>query len=229
MHILELCLRAADLAALDQFYAGTLGLPSVRHERSGLAFQVGRSQLMFVQDESFRGRYHVAFDVPNNQLDQARAWLETRVPLLQARNGSTIFHTDDWNADQFYFLDPAGNILELIARHTANTTANTPFSSKSLLAITEIGLATSDVPTTVAWFQAALGLDPYRSHSSTFTPVGSETGLFIIVQHEREWFPNTGVQAVPLPVEVVLEGERLGEFTVPGLPYHMRVQPHQTS
>jgi catechol 2,3-dioxygenase-like lactoylglutathione lyase family enzyme len=223
MKLLELTLRAADLDALEAFYGRVLGLNIFERDASRLIVQVGRSRLVFVFENDFAGRYHVAFDVPNNQLKLARAWLEVRVPLMRARDGATEFHGENWNADQFYFLDPAGNILELIARHTADTASNTPFSSESLMAITEIGLASPDVPATIAWFHETINLEPYKDHSDTFTPVGDESSLLIVVAEGREWFPDTGVQSAVLPTEIVLEGEHPGEFNVPGLPCRVRV------
>ncbi len=223
MKLLEVTIRAADLDALEAFYGGVLGLNILERDPSRLTVQVGRSRLVFKQETDFVGRYHVAFDVPNNQLGLARSWLESRVPLMQSRDGSTEFHGDNWNADQFYFLDPAGNILELIARHTADTASDAAFSSASLMAITEIGLTSPDVTATVAWFHETLGLEPYKDHGDTFTPIGDESGLLIVVAKGREWFPDTRVEAAMLPTEIVLEGKYHGEFNVPGLPCHVRV------
>ncbi len=223
MKLLEVTLRAADLDALEAFYGGVLGQRILERDASRLAVQVGRSRLVFAREGGFAGRYHVAFDVPNNQLAQAREWLEPRVPLMQSRDGSTEFHGDDWNADQFYFLDPAGNILELIARHTAGTASSAAFSSASLMAVTEIGLVSPDVTATVAWFRETLGLEPYKNHGGTFTPIGDEAGLLIVVAEGREWFPDTSVEAEILPVEIVVEGEHQGELHVPGLPCRVRV------
>ena len=222
MHIRELHLHADDLHALDRFYASTLGLAKVASEPSAVAYQIGRSRLMFAHAAGFAGRYHIAFDVPNNQFDEAQAWLRARVSLVAANDGASVFHSAGWNADMCYFLDPAGNILELIARHTASTASHEPFSSASLLAISEIGLASSSVPTTVAWLRATLGLEPYGEQSPTFAPVGDDAGLFIVVQTGRQWYPDTGVLAAPLPTQIVIAGARSDSVAVPELPYHVR-------
>jgi catechol-2,3-dioxygenase len=223
MDLLEVTLHADDLDALEGFYGGVLGLNIHERTASSLSVRIGRSRLVFAREDRFKGRYHVAFDVPNNQLNLARAWLEPRVPLVKANDGSTEFHGGNWDADQFYFLDPAGNILELIARHTADTASNVAFSSESLLAVTEIGLASPDVPATVGWFHQTLHLEPYKDHGDTFAPIGDESGLLIVVAQGREWFPDTRVEAEILPVEIVIEGEHHGEFDAPGLPCRVRV------
>jgi catechol-2,3-dioxygenase len=224
MNILELQLPSANLPAAQAFYSDLLGLPLVFHEPERIGLRIGRSVLVFYHQQDFTGRYHLAFDVPNNQLDRAKTWLEQRTALLSAADGTVIYHGHDWNSDQFYFLDPAGNILELIARHTANTASDdVVFSSNSILAITEIGLASPDVPATAAWLQTQLGLPSHRNHSDSFSPIGDETGLFIVVKTGREWFPSSGVMAVPLPVEVVLEGTPAVALQMPDLPYVLRV------
>jgi catechol-2,3-dioxygenase len=224
MKILELHLQTADLPSIQAFYAHTLGLKTVFHTSERVGFRIGYSILVFHQINGFAGRYHLAFDVPNNQLELAKNWLESCTPLLTASDGTVIYHSDNWNSDQFYFLDPAGNILELIARHSADTACNTPdFSGQYLLAITEIGLASPDVPATVAWLQAQLGLPKYSNSSDSFTPIGDEAGLFIVVKAGREWFPSTGVAAIPLPVEVVIECTSAVTLQIPDLPYLLRV------
>jgi catechol 2,3-dioxygenase-like lactoylglutathione lyase family enzyme len=230
MKILELCLSTANLPAAKAFYSDLLGLPTVFYTPEQIGFQLGQSLLVFRQSIGFTGRYHLAFDVPNNQLDQAQAWLEARAPLLPDQEGAVCAHIESWNADQVYFLDPAGNVLELIARHTANTASNNPlFSGQSLLSISEIGLATPDVPTTVAWLRDQFDLPIYRNSSDAFTAVGNENGLFIVVKDGREWFPSTGVMAVPLAVEVVLEGTLAKIVQMPELPYVLRVVEGKTS
>ncbi len=117
-----------------------------------------------------------------------------------------MFHSSDWDADNLYFYDPAGNILELIARHTLDNKSNKAFNAQSLLNISEIGIATNDVAKQVEAIQAQINVNPYRwSGELGFAPVGDEHGLFIVVKHGRIWFPDTGVPAEYLPVNVTVE------------------------
>ena len=199
MQIDHLELLAPDLPALRDFYAGRFGLTVLPSPPDRLELQVGTTRLVFMQaPEGWTGCYHFAFNIPENQYQEAKSWLAARVPLAAAADGRDEFWSDDWNADILYFFDPAGNIGELIARHTLACASDAPFGPASLLAVSEVGLATPDVPATIADLSARLGLRPYGETSDTFAPVGDERGLFIIVHAGRIWFPDTGILAEPL-------------------------------
>ena len=217
MRIQQLTLQTADLEPQRSFYGASLGLP-VTQDDSSLTVQIGSSELRFTQQTGFTGHYHVAFDVPNNQFTDAVAWLEARVPIFGAER---VYHAANWNADNVYFLDAAGNILELIARHTADTARTAAFSSASLLHISEIGLSSPDPLELADWLEMQFSWQKYRDHASSFVPVGDDNGVLILVSNGREWFPETGVHAAPLPTQVRLEGQTLLTLNVPDLPYQI--------
>jgi hypothetical protein len=54
----------------------------------------------------------------------------------------------------------------------------------------------------------AAGLQPYRGETDTFTAVGDENGLLIVVQQGREWYPRTGISAEPSPLEIRFENNQ---------------------
>ncbi len=219
MKILELELLTGNLEVQKEFYVDILGLPMLEFDAQHLTVRVGSSRLRFTQKDGFSGRYHFAFDVPENQLGDAKKWLEARVELIADTDGTDAFESENWNANQVYFADPQGNILELIARHELLNTSDSNFSSSSLLNISEIGLACPDVPSLVNWLKQHLNLEIYKSSSDTFAPVGDAHGLLILVANQREWFPSTGVHATPQPVTVVIEGSQNQTFELPNLPY----------
>jgi catechol-2,3-dioxygenase len=203
MQFRELELWATDLPALQAFYGGLLGLPIVQAGQALVEFQVGGSLLRFVQAQpGWEGFYHFAFNIPENRLAEASSWLQERVPLIADQTGQTVFPSESWNSDQIYFYDPAGNIGELIARHTLNNGTDEPFSQQHLLNVSEIGVVVEDVPTAAADLQQRFDLNIYKEGSSTFTPLGDEHGLLIVVQQGRIWFPNTGKAAIPAPTRV---------------------------
>ncbi len=222
MQIDTLELLAPDLATLHAFYAATFGLTAERTAGS-LTIQVGTTRLSFAQAPAgWTERYHYAINIPENQFAAAKAWLAARVPLVAADGTDTFFSTD-WNADLCYYLDPAGNIGELIARHTLDCASDTPFGPASLLAVSEIGLPTPDVPATVAGLTARLGLASYGETGDTFTPVGDEQGLFIVVRAGRIWFPDTGIPANPLPFTATVRNaarQRLPSYVNTKRPHH---------
>ncbi len=222
MRMTELRLKTADLQAQREYYAHILRLPVIAERGGCLTIQAGSTRLVFEQEDHWRGRYHFAFDVPENQFDAAQKWITQRTSLVKL-DGQQAFKSAGWNANNFYFYDAEGNILECIARHNQANASDTPFSEKSLLYISEIGLATDDVTATVRDLCRNLNLSVYDgAGSDTFTAVGDEQGLFIVVKRGRIWYPNTGIASAVYPVTVELADAPEAGYNVPGLPYVIR-------
>src|SRR2546423_211293 len=118
MKIDELQLSASDPASQREFYANVLGLPIHADTADTLALRAGGSRLVFAQaPEGWSGVYHFAFNVPEDRFKEAKEWAARRVALIRNSAGEDEFNFVSWNAHSLYFYDPAGNIVELIARH----------------------------------------------------------------------------------------------------------------
>jgi len=196
VRILNLALMAPDVAAQARFYAAGFGLP-VEATGARLTVTIGSTRLTFLPAApDWSGFYHFALNIPPDQFAAAKAWAARRVPLLRDKHGADEFDFRTWDARSLYFRDPAGNIVEFIARQ-ALPAAGGAFGPESLLGVSEIGLVTEAVGPTVAGLRAALGLEVFRgSHSPNFVALGDDLGLLIVVQAGREWYPDTGQAAV---------------------------------
>lgn len=222
MNIQKLELLAMDLQAQRDFYANVLELPA-ELTSSGLRVKAGETEIFFSQASSgFQGAYHFTFNIPENQFRSAKEWLTSRIPLLHDKNGKEDFELNSWNSSSIYFLDAAGNVLELIARHTMQNAVAEDFDSRHILNVSEIGLPTAHVIEFANELCARLRLTVYRQEpNDTFTPVGDEHGLFILPIVERIWMPDSGVPARMLPVRVMgRTNER--DWEVSGVPYQIR-------
>ena len=208
MHIRHLQLASHDRSALAAFYLETLGLPGVigKHD---FTCTVGSSTLSFIEAGGHEPtHYHVAFNIPPKQLNDAKRWLAKRVSLVTDASGDDKFHFDHWNADAIYFYDPAGNLIELIARQGLSAQPVKPFSSAALLGISEIGIVTDDVIAAVKGIQSHTGSPIYRGTlDENFTPVGDEHGLLIVVKRGRLWYPDSRLAAAPAPIRAEIENE----------------------
>ncbi len=222
MKFLELRLKTRSLSVQRDFYARALRLPVLSERGGNLTIQVGRTHLIFEQVDGWRGAYHIAFDVPENQFMQAKAWITRRTPLI-CMNGDDQFHFTSWNAHSLYFVDAGGNVLEFIARHNQPTASDAPFTHSSIVGVSEIGLAVDDVRGAVDGLCETLNVDVYDgAGSDTFTAVGDEDGLLIVVKRGRSWYPETGVRADSYPVSVGLADAAVEHYQICDLPYFVR-------
>ncbi len=205
MRIHELRLPTTDLPAQLAFYRDVLSLPIVASTAEHFAVQAGTTRLIFTAEGDAAPVYHFAFNVPRNQFASARAWIEARVPLILDANGAPTWHSDGWNADILYFYDPAGNILEFIARQTLDDERPAPFTSDDIQCISEIGLAVDDVQAAVADLSTRLLLPVYDgAGSDSFSALGDEHGLLIVVRKGRAWYPTQDRVALEGETQVVI-------------------------
>ncbi|MFC4639002.1 VOC family protein [Deinococcus hohokamensis] len=217
MHLRHLTLPTREFAAQRAFYTRTLGL-SPCHEGPGtLSVQTGTSRLTLQHDDSTPGYLHLAWDIPAPQLDAAEAWLRARVPLLADEEGHTRFPpAEEWNTTSLYFEDPAGNILEFVARHDQRSPASGAFGPHSLRRLSELGLVVPDVARAAGQLEQHFGLRAFNGQSPTFTPVGGHDGMLIVVPEGRGWFP---VRRPAVPAPFALNFDHAG---------HTQVLTHQT-
>jgi catechol 2,3-dioxygenase-like lactoylglutathione lyase family enzyme len=215
-----LSLQTHMLAELRAFYADTLGLPVASQTQDSVTFQAGDTRLEFVQvADGSQPYYHVAFNIPENKLAPAKAWLEERVTLLRhAETGEDVIFFDAWNAHALFFYDPAGSLLELIARHTLANAADGPFSSDDILYASEIALRAPDQAAAVARIGAAFGLTNYQDVLSF---LGDERGLIICSPPGRLWIPEFRKAGGLFPTRIELAGHGSARLVFPDAPFEI--------
>lgn len=138
---------------------------------------------------------------------EAKEWLSQRVELLKEDGMDEVDFDGITQANSCYFEDPAGNIVEYIARRETSPTSNDiEFSYNHVLSISEIGLSTSKIME-YAEMITSLGI-PVRgnaevSNNSYLNFMGEyDDGAFIILGPlGRRWFFSTKV-AIHSPVTI---------------------------
>jgi len=190
MKIQELELFTPKLEEQTKFYTQVLDLDIVEQTSTFVFFQIGYSILKLTYRE-VHTPYHFAINIPANQEMEALKWLKDRVKILQHEN-SEIQYFEFWNAYAIYFYDEDANIVELIARKTLNNNSNLPFSKKSLLEISEIGLPTTNISREYKILKRATAIPVYSGSVERFCAIGNEHGLFIVINKnlKKEWFPT---------------------------------------
>ena len=224
--IRELRLQTTRLEEIGPFYEKVLGLP-VEQRAGSVSIRIGASLLTYRQiegdDEPY---YHVAFNIPENKIDRAIEWSAERIELIP-RSGTDdpIVHFRNIDAHSVYFFDPAGNLLEFIARHELANSAEGAFEAADLLNISEIGIVVDDVEETVGSLTRELGVQKYppsRPPSDRFSALGDANGTLILVRRGRIWLMTDDLPGAVFPTEVLLDGPSPGKLDLPEFPYRLR-------
>lgn len=199
--LLHLTLQSHRLEELQQFYQKKLGLPINTTGTDGFSFRTGPSTIQWKPaDASTMPFYHFAWNIPENQFAEAKTWLSKRTPLLRDNlTGKDEVHFAAWNAHAVYFRDPAGNIGELIARHTLKNGSTKPFSVESLRCVSEIGLVTDQVQQVSSELQKKLN---WSKSGAELSFVGDAMGYLIVAPIGRPWLPDRYQKAAVAPVAV---------------------------
>ena len=207
MLLKEIKLQTSHLFALHDFYTEVLELPTTSKDGS-LAVIAGKSVLIFEEPEAdINPFYHFAFNIPSNKFEEAFQWMKQKVELLWLNDyKSYVADFVNWHAKSFYFLDPAGNILELIARFDLNDSVKEQFSSVHIRNISEIGLVlpADSFQTEVDKLMLQYPV-PYFDKQPPlpqFKAIGDDEGLFIIVPENRIWFSTKNTAAKLFAIEI---------------------------
>lgn len=207
MKIVSLELQTSQPGKMRSFYTEMLGLPLLTNEAQQFSVQAGYSTITFRTVTSKpEAPYHFAFHIPSNRIREAANWLSERVAYLYAPGaGTPVVRHEEWEASAIYFYDPEFNILELIA-HKATPASKTSFGPEQLIGLAEVGLPVADVRAFGKELREKLGLHQWKTGNALFEAIGTESGMFIVVQEQRPWFPTQN-PAVSLPLRVEIQTE----------------------
>ena len=159
MKIKQVDLYISHFQETIYFYEHILGLRLKLWTEEMADFQIGDSMLRLIKDEKENHYYyHFAFNIPANKFKEAKSWLKEKVTLLTEDGEDEIEFDGSSQATSCYFEDPAGNIVELIARKKVAPHSDTrEFTTRGILSISEISLTTDGIEAAYRQMQA-LGL-----------------------------------------------------------------------
>ena len=193
MEIQELILLTNNLLVTKQFYEQTIGFEKIEETDTNISFAVGNSKLIFeLTKKNESPKYHFAFNIPTNKIDDAINWTLKRTNLIPKEDNSFVTKFENWNAKAIYFFDNNQNILEFICRKDLNNATDKPFSVESILNINEIGLVI-DHPLQIGdEIIEKIKIDYYSKgpKREDFVAIGDEEGLFVISNPNRNWYPT---------------------------------------
>ena len=168
--------------------------------------------MIFTETNETEPFYHFAINIPSNKIEEAKNWLSNRVKLLWMEDyENDIADFVNWHAKSVYFYDPAGNILELIARFDLHNPSTQPFSSKQFFSIDEAGVVfkQNDFDQKISELLTDYSLDYFSKQPPLpqFRAIGDDQGLFIAVPEHRNWYPTDKSSGI-FPVIVEFENKK---------------------
>ncbi|MCP2035923.1 CubicO group peptidase (beta-lactamase class C family)/catechol 2,3-dioxygenase-like lactoylglutathione lyase family enzyme [Planomicrobium sp. HSC-17F08] len=189
------------LNEMKGFYEYQLGFRIVEEDDSSFTLAIGDSLLVFKTSER-AAIYHFAFNIPGNQYTLAKGWASSRVALNRQEGMDEIYYAN-FNADAFYFQDPAGNVVEFIARRHIDRMGD--FTVDSLLNISEVSITTDHVEEVGGKIEAMeipvrgnKGIEP-----NALNFLGKDDAFILLVAPKRTWyFSKQKSEVHPLSIEL---------------------------
>ena len=211
MEIKRVILQTSALKELTAFYTTALGLPALSKNENEITISIGNTELVFKHVSAADPFYHIAINIPANKIEEAKKWLTNHVELIwMDQYKSDIADFVNWHARSVYFFDPAGNIVELIARFDLENKTDESFSASQFLSVSELGLVMKE-----AEFNGSVSglLEQYQLSYfdkqpplPQFRAIGDDEGLFIVVPENRNWFPTDNPSGI-FPMEIQFANE----------------------
>lgn len=206
--LLVVSLKAKRPDDLADFYAGTLGLTLESRGEGAVELRAGWTVLRFDRCDADGPDpvYHFAFNIPHNRLDEALAWMRERARVTRGDDGAEVHDFAEWDARAFYFHDPAGNVVEFIARRALDNSTDHAFTGADIGELSEIGIVSDDVNRTVDLAMDQFGVRPFVGRRfDEFTALGDAHGLLIVVAAGRRWLGSDRI-AESFPVRITTRG-----------------------
>ena len=228
-------ITGTSLVELKKFYVDTIGLRLLSEQSDRFSFQAGETTIRFIKTKARDAApfYHFAFNIPENKILKAREWQLKRTALsatpsqlVDENYPKDIRHFLHWNAHSVFFWDPAGNLVEYIARHDLKNRADGEFSSKDLLCASEIAFIVQDTETIANEIKSSFNMNQYRGGDENFRAVGDENGLLLVIKKGRVWESHTDISRTPQTIKtaVTIKADKQNTWIPKDYPFEINVE-----
>ncbi|QIH77412.1 hypothetical protein GTN30_01860 [Macrococcoides canis] len=188
MNILSVQFETNIIPEIKKFYK-SIGF-RVREIDDKLIINVQHSEIVFKRNEALMNEsfYHFAIDIPPLQYNRIKASIKDKIELLIEEDNDEIYfeHID---ARSFYINDPAGNIVEFVARNDLDN-KYIEVVNVDYLRISEISLVTNKVIETFN----QLKMYGFRERDNeilenglNFICSGIEKSYILLTKENRRW------------------------------------------
>lgn len=185
------------------FYTEFLGLPYLERNQERTVIAFSDQRFILQHDQENKGYYyHLAFNIMKNSFTYLKDKLARRIGLA-TEDGKDEVDYPLFNAKSFYFIDPAGNIMEFITRDKEICNPETKEINQLIYGIGEVGFPAKDAIALVEKLKQHTA-EAYNESNEVINFVGNiDYGeMFIIVTEGRRWVFSTKLaKRFPLRVE----------------------------
>jgi catechol 2,3-dioxygenase-like lactoylglutathione lyase family enzyme len=236
MKILSVELATTCISKIKQFYIDNLGFSLQAQSTDTFTMLAGSTNITFISANTEQDPYyHIAMNIPKNKLPEAKKWLLQKgcqlLPTTTIENagihadGDTVFF-DAVNAESIYFNDPAGNLVELIARQNLENASTNPFAIDNILNISEVAFAfDQNLPEAMQTICSHFDVSPYTGDEKTFQILGDDQGMFILGDTSRAWYPTQRLPEVH-PIRMTILGKQPMDLQLKPYPYFIQSIPN---
>ena len=227
---------AISLSELKRFYLSLLEFKLLSEQANKFTIQAGETTITFneTKENATSPFYHFAFNIPENKIFKARDWQSKRTSLSAAPSHmidtgypDDIRHFRNWNAHSIFFWDPAGNLVEYIARHDLENSVTGEFSCKDILCASEIAFIVDNTESVAEALKSSFNLDQYRNGDANFRAMGDENGLLLVIKKGRVWESHTNISRTPgtIKTSVTIRADKKNEKWIPeNYPFEINVK-----
>ena len=228
-------LTGSSVNELKKFYTEIIGLPLVSEHPDHFIVRAGETTIRFkkTNEQGPAPFYHFAFNIPENKILKAREWQLKRTALSATPSHMTdagypndIRHFQNWNAHSIFFWDPAGNLVEYIARHDLKNSNDEEFTSKDLVCASEIAFIVDNTETIADEIKTTFELSQYKGGDGNFRAIGDENGLLLIIKKGRVWESHTNISKTPdiIKTSVTIKANKVGSWRTGNYPFEITVK-----
>lgn len=226
---------SASLDELKEFYTSLLGLPLLSEQKDRFTVKAGETTISFTKtnETGMAPFYHFAFNIPENKILKAREWQLKRTELsatpsqlIDDNYPKDIRHFQNWNAHSVFFWDPAGNLVEYIARHDLQNSAEGEFTSKDILCASEIAFIVDNTEPVADAIRSSFNLEQYRNGDVNFRAIGDENGLLLVIKKGRVWESHTNISKAPTIIKtaVTIRSDKNEKWIPNSYPFEINVK-----
>jgi hypothetical protein len=226
--IKELVLNCSNKEQFDRqafFWKNLMGFDVDNQSQSSFSVKIGTSILTFVVGAQ-GGVYQFTLEIPENQIENALFWIKKRAKVVpDAQTGAEILHKSKLNTHSLFFNDPAGNHIELIARHKLKNSMQGEFNRNMIYSISNVTVVTRSIKDCKDSLINNFNLYEIPGTSNSVKIVGGESGTLTFHIPTRPYFPSEDNIASPYRMNIVIRHPSQVNFKLPGSEAIIRSEP----